>query len=65
VLVLFTSAAAANQHLVTKADVDGAALRGEVFLVPFADFSFLNAIVNGNVYDNAAPWICPAYTFCQ
>lgn len=64
VLVLFTSAAAANQQFATKADVDAAALRGEVFMVPGQAFSFLNAIVNGQVYDNGTAWVCPAYTRC-
>jgi hypothetical protein len=64
VLVLFTSKAAANQHLTTRAAVEAAAARGEVFLAPFTDFSFLNAIVNQRVYGNGTPWVCEAYTFC-
>jgi hypothetical protein len=65
VLVLFTSAAAANQALTTKAAVEAAAARGEVFLAPFTAFSFHNSIINQSMYDNATPWICPAFTFCE
>jgi hypothetical protein len=65
VLVLFTSAGAANQRLTTKAAVEAAAGRGEVVLVPFQDFSFVNAIVNQNLYVRGTPWVCPAYTFCS
>lgn len=64
VLVLFTSAGAANQRLTTRAAVQAAAGRGEVVLVPFPDFSFVNAIVNQNLYVRGRPWVCPAYTSC-
>jgi len=65
VLVLFTSQAAAAQHFTTKAEVDAAAQRGDVFMVPGEAFSFLNAIVDGHVYDHGTPWVCPAYTRCE
>jgi hypothetical protein len=64
VLVLFTSPAAAQQHLTTKSQVEAAAGRREVILGPFQDFSFLNALVDARVYEIGTPWVCPAYTFC-
>jgi hypothetical protein len=64
ILVLFTTPAAANMLLTTKAQVDAAAALGQVFLYPVPTFSFHNSLVNEALYNNATPWICPAYTFC-
>jgi hypothetical protein len=64
VLVLFTSTAAANSHLTTKAQVEAAEQAGDVVLIPAPDFSFHNSPVNGLIYEKASPWICPAYTTC-
>ena len=62
--VLFTSAGAAQEHLTTKAQIEAAAVRGDVIVVPLPDFSFLNALVNARVYELGKPWTCPAYTLC-
>ena len=64
VLVLFTSAAAANQRISSRAALNAAVTRGDVFLVPFEGFSFVNAIVNARVWAIGTPWVCPAYTLC-
>jgi hypothetical protein len=64
ILVLFTHTSFANQRLTTRAAVNAAAARGEVFLAPAEGFSFLNAVVNQTVWANATPWVCPAYTAC-
>jgi hypothetical protein len=64
ILVLFTNAAAANHRLTTKADVDAAVATGQVFLFEVPSFSFHNSIINAAMYNNATPWVCPAYTLC-
>lgn len=64
VLVLFTSNAAANTHLTTRAAVQQAVAAGQAFYVPALEFSFHNSPVNGTLYASAMPWVCPAYTTC-
>jgi hypothetical protein len=65
VLVLFTSAVAANQRLTTKAQVEAVAAAGDAVLFPLPGFSFINAIVNQALYVRATPWVCPAFTHCS
>lgn len=64
VFVLFTSKAAANTHITSRAQVQAAIAAGKAFLYPVPDLSFHNAPVDGRIYELATPWICPAYTFC-
>ena len=62
--VVFTSKAAANTHITTRAQVAAAVASGAAFLVPVPDLTFHNAPVDGRLYELATPWICPAYSFC-
>jgi hypothetical protein len=52
VVVLFTSTAAANEHLVTDAAIDAAADRGDVILVK-PGITFLCAVVPATTYNRA------------
>jgi hypothetical protein len=54
-LVLFKSAAAANQHLITDAQVDAAVASGQAMLVPLPQLTFLCAVVPGAVYSRGTP----------
>ena len=65
VFVLFTSKAAANKHITSRAQVEAAVAAGDAFLFPVPDLTFHNAPVDGRIYEQANPWICPAYTFCD
>lgn len=55
VLVLFTSKAAANQHLITDAAIHAAADRGDVVLIPVAQLTFTCAVVSGATYNRGTP----------
>ena len=54
-LVLFTSTAAANEHLITDAAVEAAVLRGDAFEVPLPQLTFLCAVVPAAVYARGVP----------
>ncbi len=53
VLVLFKTAAAANQHLVTDAAILDAAARGDVMLAPAPNLTFLCAVVPAAIWNRA------------
>jgi hypothetical protein len=55
VLVLFTSTAAANEHLLTDAAILAARDRGDVILVPAPQLTFNCAVVPAAVWDRATP----------
>jgi hypothetical protein len=55
VVVLFTSSAAANQHLLTDDAILAAQQRGDVILVPISDATFNCAVVSSRVWDMATP----------
>jgi hypothetical protein len=55
VIVLFTSAAAANQHLVTDAAILDAQQRDEVVLVPAPTLTFDCAVVSATTYNHGTP----------
>ena len=55
VLVLFTSTAAANQHLLTDAAILAAQDRHEVILVPVRALTFMCAVVPQTLWDRATP----------
>lgn len=55
VIVLFTSAAAANQHLVTDAAILGAANAGDVVLVPAPNLTFICSVVSAATYGRGTP----------
>lgn len=63
--VLFTSAAAANTHITSRAQVQAAVAAGNAVIVPVPALTFHNAPVNARIYEMARPWICPAYTACN
>jgi hypothetical protein len=54
-LVLFTSTAAANEHLITDAQVDAAVTRGDAILVPLPQLTFHCSVVPGAVYRLGTP----------
>jgi hypothetical protein len=54
-LVLFTKASAANEHILTDAQIDAAVERGDAIEVPLPPATFLCAAVSGNVYERATP----------
>jgi hypothetical protein len=54
-LVLFTSAAAANQHLITETQVDAAIAAGNAIEVPLPQLTFTCAVVSGSVYARGTP----------
>ncbi len=62
-LVLFTSKAAANQHLITEAQVDAAVDSGQAIEVPLdgtngtPNLTFLCAVVSGTVYAHGTPFL--------
>jgi hypothetical protein len=55
VLVLFTSAAAANQHLLTDAAILNAAANGTVVLVPSPNLTFHCSVVSAATYNHGTP----------
>ena len=55
VLVLFTSTAAANEHLLTDAQIDAAVERGDAVEVPVAALTFHCAAVSARVYALGTP----------
>lgn len=55
VLVLFTSKAAATEHLVTDAAILDAAANGDVVLVPAPDLTFDCSVVSAATYDHGTP----------
>jgi hypothetical protein len=55
VLVLFTSHAAANQHLLTDTAILAARDAGQVILVPVASLTFNCAVVSSALWDRATP----------
>jgi hypothetical protein len=54
-LILFTSAAAANQHLITDAQVDAAVDSGQAIEVPLPQLTFTCAVVSAAVYARGTP----------
>lgn len=54
-LVLFTSKAAANQHLITDAQVDAAVSSGQAILIPLPQLTFHCSVVSGAVYAHGTP----------
>jgi len=55
ILVLFTSKAAANEHLLTDAQIDAAVERGDAVEVPVAALTFHCAAVSARVYALGTP----------
>jgi hypothetical protein len=55
VLVLFTSAAAANEHLLTDAQIEAAVERGDAVTVPVPQLTFNCASVSGKIWSLATP----------
>ena len=55
VLVLFTSTAAANVHLLTDAAILAARDAGDVILVPVAELTFNCAVVPASIWNRATP----------
>jgi hypothetical protein len=55
ILVLFTSKAAANEHLLTEDAIDAAVGRRDAIEVPLPDLTFLCSVVPGKIYDRAVP----------
>ena len=54
VLVLFKTAAAANQHLLTDDAILNAEANGDVMLVPAPNLTFMCAVVPATIWNNAA-----------
>ena len=55
ILVLFTSTAAANEHLLTDAQIDAAVDRGDAIEVPLPDATFHCQAVSARVYALGTP----------
>lgn len=55
ILVLFTSKAAANTHLITEAQVEAAVASGAAFEVPLPQLTFMCADVSQSVYARGTP----------
>lgn len=55
VLVLFTSTAAANEHITTLAQIDAALARHDVIEVPIAPATFHCSVVPAVVYEHGTP----------
>jgi hypothetical protein len=55
ILVLFTSTAAANEHLLTDAAIEAAVARGDAIEVPVAALTFHCAAVSARVYALGTP----------
>jgi hypothetical protein len=55
ILVLFTSTAAANEHILTDAQIEAAVARGDAIEVPLPDAAFLCAAVSAAAYNKANP----------
>lgn len=55
ILVLFTSKAAANEHLLTDAQIDAAVERGDAIEVPVPDLTFHCQAVSARVYALGTP----------
>lgn len=54
-LILFTSKAAADNHLITEAQVDLAIANGQAIEVPLPQLTFLCAVVSQAVYARGTP----------
>jgi hypothetical protein len=54
-LILFTSTAAANQHLILDAQVDAALANGQAIEVPLPQLTFTCAVVPAAVYARGTP----------
>jgi hypothetical protein len=55
ILVLFTSAAAANEHLLTAQQIDAAVRRGDAFKIPLPPLTFHCEVVAARVYELGTP----------
>jgi hypothetical protein len=55
IVVLFTSKAAANEHLTTDAALEAAVGRGDAIEVPLPQLTFYCAVVPKVIYDRATP----------
>jgi hypothetical protein len=55
VLVLFTNKAAANEHLLTDAQILAAKVRGDVILVPLPSLTFTCAVVPAALWSRGTP----------
>jgi len=55
ILVLFTSKAAANEHLLTDAQIEAAVERGDAIEVPVPDLTFHCSRVSARVYEISTP----------
>jgi hypothetical protein len=55
ILVLFTSSAAANEHLLTSQQIDAAVARGDAFEIPVPALTFHCSIVADRVYELGTP----------
>jgi len=56
ILVLFTSKAAANEHLLTDAQIEAAVNRGDAIEVPLPQLTFHCAKVSARVYELGVPF---------
>jgi hypothetical protein len=57
ILVLFTSTAAANEHLLTDAAIDAAVDRGDAIEVPLPQLTFHCEAVSARVYELGTPFL--------
>jgi hypothetical protein len=55
VVVLFTSSAAANEHLTTDAQIAAAVGRGDAIEIPLPQLTFDCTAVSASVYNRATP----------
>jgi hypothetical protein len=55
IVILFTSASAANEHLLTDAEIEAAVGRGDAIEIPLPQATFLCASVSGSTYERGTP----------
>lgn len=55
IVVLFTSTAAANEHITTDAQIDAAVGRGDAIEIPLPQLTFDCTAVSASVYNRATP----------
>ena len=59
VIVLFTNAAAANEHIVTLDQINAAVARGDAILIDAPSLTFNCSVVSAAVYNHGTPYILP------
>jgi len=57
ILVLFNSPSAANEHLLTDAQIEAASDRGDVTEIPLPQLTFNCAVVPGAIWNRATPLV--------